>query len=216
MNLAPFIAVEGPIGVGKTSLAKALSKAFQCHLIKEIVEDNPFLEKFYENMGDYSFQTEMFFLSHRFQQLETVREQYLTKGKPIVADYHMFKSKIFAKTTLKKEHFEKYSMICHVLTKDLPMPNLIIYLKASLEMLLTRIRLRGRDIEKNISPDYLKQLIKDYEAFITAFSVEHPEIPILTFNGDDLNFIENQKDLSYICSKVNNILTKDVQNESKP
>lgn len=211
MTPTSFIAIEGPIGVGKTSLAQAVSKSFHYHLTKEIVEDNPFLERFYQNMGDYSFQTEMFFLTHRFQQLEAIRDDYLSKGHPVVADYHIFKNKIFAHRSLKKDHFDKYNVIYNVLTKDLPMPNTIIYLRSSLDTLLSRIARRGRDIEKNLAPEYLKGLIADYDLFMATFSQEHPDISILTFNGDELDFIENQKDLFFILSEIDNVLKKDVQ-----
>lgn len=214
MQHQPFIAIEGPIGVGKTSLAQAISKSFQFHLIKEIVEENPFLGKFYENIADYSFQTEMFFLTHRFQQLETVRDHYISQDKPVVSDYHVFKNKIFAARTLKEEHYNKYQVIYDVLTEDLPMPNVIIYLKASLDTLLKRVHKRAREVEKFITPEYLERLSTDYEVFMKAFSKAHPEIPILTFNGDELDFIENQKDLFYIFKKVDTLLTKDVHNGS--
>ncbi len=216
MKQTPFIAIEGPIGVGKTSLAKAISKSFQFHLIKEIVEENPFLGKFYENIADYSFQTEMFFLTHRFQQLETVRDEFILNDQPIVSDYHVFKNKIFASRSLKPEHYDKYSIIYNVLTEDLPMPNVIIYLKASLDTLLKRVHKRAREVEKHITPDYLERLSTDYEAFMKAFSEEHPNIPVLTFNGDELDFIENKKDLFHIFKQVDNLLTKDVHNGSKP
>lgn len=215
MQNPPFIAIEGPIGVGKTSLAQAISKSFQFHLIKEIVEENPFLGKFYENIADYSFQTEMFFLTHRFQQLESVRDEFILKGEPIVSDYHVFKNKIFASRSLKPEHYDKYQIIYNVLTEDLPMPNMIIYLKASLDTLLKRVHKRARDVEKFITPEYLERLSSDYEAFMEAFSAEHPDIPVLTFNGDDLDFIENKKDLFHIFKQVDNLLTKDVHNGSK-
>lgn len=214
MQHPPFIAIEGPIGVGKTSLAQAISKSFQFNLIKEIVEENPFLGKFYENIADYSFQTEMFFLTHRFQQLEAVRDMYISQGKPVVADYHVFKNKIFAGRTLKQDHFHKYQMIYGILTEDLPMPNMIIYLKANLDTLMKRVHKRARDVEKNISPEYLERLSEDYETFMKAFAEAHPEIPVLTFNGDELDFIENQKDLFYIFKKVDTILAKDVRNGS--
>ncbi|MGP4082821.1 deoxynucleoside kinase [Pseudalkalibacillus sp. R45] len=202
MDKTPFIAVEGPIGVGKTSLAKAISEEFNYHLLKEIVEENPFLGKFYDDIEEWSFQTEMFFLCNRFKQLEDIEELYLKHEKPVVSDYHIFKNRIFAMRTLKEVHFQKYMQIFEIITKDMPAPNMVIYIKASLETLLKRISLRGRDIEKNISPDYLKQLSSDYEIFMYQFQKLHPEIPVLTIDGDKIDFVQNQDQLSDILKVV--------------
>ena len=100
MNI-PFITVEGPIGIGKTSLSKAIADYYQFHLLKEIVDENPFLGKFYTNIEEWSFQTEMFFLCNRYKQLEDIDLKYLQQSKPVVADYHIYKNLIFAKRTLK-------------------------------------------------------------------------------------------------------------------
>ncbi|AZU59824.1 deoxynucleoside kinase [Neobacillus mesonae] len=206
MGEIPFITVEGPIGVGKTSLAKAISEQFQFALLKEIVDENPFLGKFYENIEEWSFQTEMFFLCNRFKQLGDINTHYLSKNKAVVADYHIFKNLIFAQRTLNSEEYNKYYKIYQILTKDMPKPNVIIYLNASLDTLLNRIKLRGREVEKNISPLYLKQLSLDYEQTIALFEKEHPEIPVLRFNGDDLDFIKNEHDLEFIIGKLSSAL----------
>ncbi len=202
MDKTPFIAVEGPIGVGKTSLAKAISEEFDYHLLKEIVEENPFLGKFYDDIEEWSFQTEMFFLCNRFKQLEDIERFYLKHGKPVVSDYHIFKNRIFAMRTLKEVHFQKYMQIFEIITKDMPAPNMVIYIKANLETLLKRISLRGRDIEKNISPDYLKRLSSDYEIFMYQFQKLHPDIPVLTIDGDKTDFVQNQDQLSEILKVV--------------
>jgi deoxyguanosine kinase len=165
MGDLPFISVEGPIGVGKTSLSKKLASQFDFHLLKEIVEENPFLGKFYDNIEEWSFQTEMFFLCNRFKQLEDIDRQYLQLGKPVVADYHISKNMIFARRTLREEQFDKYAQIFDILTHDMPKPNMVVYLHASLDTLLERIRMRNRDVEANIQPSYLEQLSKDYEDF---------------------------------------------------
>ncbi|PFD96457.1 deoxynucleoside kinase [Bacillus cereus] len=208
MTGVPFITVEGPIGVGKTSLAKEISTHMQLHLLKEIVDENPFLGKFYENIEEWSFQTEMFFLCNRYKQLEDINIKYLNQRKPVVADYHIFKNLIFASRTLKDAQYDKYMQIYRILTQDMPVPNVIVYLTASLETLQKRIAMRGREFEKNMDPNYLLQLTKDYETAMDAFKKDHPDIPVLKFNGDNMDFIKNSEDLNVILSTLQNTLSK--------
>ncbi|ASV67747.1 deoxynucleoside kinase [Cytobacillus kochii] len=202
MNQVPFITVEGPIGVGKTTLATALSTHFNYHLLKEIVDENPFLGKFYENIDEWSFQTEMFFLCNRYKQLKDIKDRYILNDMPVVADYHIFKNLIFASKSLEAPEYKKYEQIYHILTDDMPRPNIIIYLRASLDTLLKRIEKRGREIEKNISPLYLEQLSIDYDLKMQAFEKQHPDIPILHLDGDQLDFVHNKNDLQYIIDMV--------------
>ncbi|PGM89815.1 deoxynucleoside kinase [Bacillus cereus] len=209
MTGVPFITVEGPIGVGKTSLAKELSTHMQLHLLKEIVDENPFLGKFYEDIDEWSFQTEMFFLCNRYKQLEDINIKYLNQRKPVVADYHIFKNLIFASRTLKDSQYDKYMQIYRILTQDMPVPNVIVYLTASLETLQKRITMRGREFEKNMDPNYLLQLTKDYETAMDAFKKDHPDIPVLKFNGDDMDFVKNPDDLNIILSALQNTLLKE-------
>jgi deoxyguanosine kinase len=204
----PFITVEGPIGIGKTSLARAISEQFQFALLKEIVDENPFLGKFYDDIEEWSFQTEMFFLCNRYKQLGDINEHYLSKNKSVVADYHIMKNLIFAQRTLNEQEYNKYLAIYHILTKDMPKPNVIIYLNASLDTLLKRIKMRGREVEKNISPLYLEQLSLDYEQAMFQFEQEHPEIPVLRFSGDDLDFVKNEADLKLIIDQLTASLRK--------
>ncbi|MEH7119692.1 deoxynucleoside kinase [Neobacillus vireti] len=208
MGDTPFITVEGPIGVGKTSLAKAISEKFKFALLKEIVDENPFLGKFYENIEEWSFQTEMFFLCNRYKQLGDINTHFLSQNRSVVADYHILKNLIFAERTLNNEEYQKYLKIYQILTEDMPKPNVIIYLNASLDTLLKRIKKRGREVEKNISPLYLEQLSIDYENTITAFEKEHPEIPVLRFCGDELDFVQSEQDLNYILQKLSTSLNE--------
>lgn len=209
MTGVPFITVEGPIGVGKTSLAKEISTHMQLHLLREIVDENPFLGKFYEDIDEWSFQTEMFFLCNRYKQLEDINIKYLNQRKPVVADYHIFKNVIFASRTLKDSQYDKYMQIYRILTQDMPVPNVIVYLTASLETLQKRIAMRGREFEKNMDPNYLLQLTKDYETAMDAFKKDHPDIPVLKFNGDDMDFVKNPDDLNVILSALQNTLLKE-------
>lgn len=209
MSNIPFITVEGPIGVGKTSLAKAISNHFRLHLLKEIVSENPFLGKFYQDIEEWSFQTEMFFLCNRYKQLEDIHMKYLSNAIPVVADYHIFKNLIFANRTLKPVQYHKYIQIYDILTQDMPTPNVIIYLTASLETLQKRISLRGREFEKEIDSQYLLQLISDYETNMDKLSKNHPSIPVLKFNGDDMDFVNNEDDLNNILSMLEITLKKE-------
>ncbi|MFS0691108.1 deoxynucleoside kinase [Sporosarcina sp. 179-K 8C2 HS] len=204
----PFITVEGPIGVGKTTLSKAIAEAQRFHQLSEIVDENPFLNKFYEDIEEWSFQTEMFFLCNRYKQLSDIHKKFLSQQQPVVADYHIFKNLIFARRSLPADEYAKYEEIYHILTKDMPVPNVIIYLHATLDTLMKRIALRGRDFEKNIDPSYLRQLSADYEQFIADFEATHPEIPVLHFNGDKLDFVNDTGDLQTILGRVDETIRK--------
>ena len=204
----PFIAVEGPIGVGKTSLSKTIAESQDFRLLKEIVDENPFLTKFYEDIEAWSFQTEMFFLCNRYKQLSDIKQEINVGETSVVADYHLFKNLIFAKRTLLPSEYEKYEEIYTILTKNMPIPNIIVYLYASQETLMKRIALRGRDFEKNMDPAYLQQLSEDYHTFIADFEARHPGIPVLRFNGDELDFVNNEDDLAYMLQEIDKAIQK--------
>lgn len=205
----PFIAVEGPIGVGKSTLSKEISDTQQFHLLMEIVDENPFLNKFYDDIAEWSFQTEMFFLCNRYKQLGDIQKHYLAAGKPVVADYHIFKNLIFAKRSLSDSDYAKYEQIYSILTEGMPVPNVIVYLHASLETLMKRIAMRGREYERDMDPAYMRRLAADYETFIDEFEQQHPDIPVLRFNGDELDFVANEQDRKYILDAVQTALQKE-------
>ncbi|MEK3767055.1 deoxynucleoside kinase [Paenibacillus sp. FSL R5-0887] len=206
MKHAPFIAVEGPIGAGKTTLASMLAEELNLPIIKEIVDENPFLAKFYQNMDDWSFQLEMFFLCNRYKQLEDTVTQYIDKGKPVISDYHIYKNLIFGERTLKGTKREKYRQIYHVLTDDLPKPNIILYIKADLDTLLKRIAKRGRPFEGDMDTAYLQQLIEDYDDAMASLAIQEPSTVIITIDGNAVDFVENPEHFVEIASHLKELM----------
>ncbi|OMD18133.1 deoxynucleoside kinase [Paenibacillus odorifer] len=206
MKHAPFIAVEGPIGAGKTTLASMLAEELNLPIIKEIVDENPFLAKFYQNMDDWSFQLEMFFLCNRYKQLEDTVTQYIDKGKPVISDYHIYKNLIFGERTLKGTKREKYREIYHVLTDDLPKPNIILYIKADLYTLLKRIAKRGRPFEGDMDTAYLQQLIEDYDDAMASLAIQEPSTVIITIDGNAVDFVENPEHFVEIASHLKELM----------
>ncbi|GIP26756.1 deoxyguanosine kinase [Paenibacillus sp. J23TS9] len=206
MEHVPFIAVEGPIGAGKTTLASMLADQLKFPVIKEIVEENPFIDKFYQNMDDWSFQLEMFFLCNRYKQLKETVSEFIDKGKPVISDYHIYKNLIFSDRTLKGTEREKYREIFHVLTDDLPKPNIIFYIRADLDTLLKRIAKRGRSFEEDIDQNYLQQLIEDYEAAMASLAIREPGTRIITIDGNTVDFVENREHFEEIASHIKELM----------
>ncbi|MFY0543521.1 deoxynucleoside kinase [Brevibacillus sp. H7] len=208
-----LVTVEGPIGIGKTSLSREISRAFGLELLEEIVYENPFLGKFYQNIAEWSFQLEMFFLCNRYKQLQDIRNHYLAKGTSVVADYNIFKNTIFAKRTLSDENLPKYLKIYDILTSDIPQANLVIYLTASIDTVMKRIAMRDRDVERNMDVTYMENLIADYNEFMQEFERHHPEIPVLKFQCDDLDFVHKPEDLRYVMGQIEPIIKTLTQQE---
>ncbi|GGH69391.1 deoxynucleoside kinase [Paenibacillus silvae] len=206
MKSAPFIAVEGPIGAGKTTLATMLSQELNLPLVKEIVEENPFLASFYQNIDEWSFQLEMFFLCNRFKQLEDTGAHYIQQNSPVISDYHIYKNMIFAERTLKGTKRDKYRQIYHLLTDDLPKPNLVIYIEAELDTLMYRINKRGRSFEQNMDPAYMKQLIADYKTGMNDLAKgENPPV-ILKINAEQLDFVQHPEHFRQIVNQVKELM----------
>ncbi|RRJ62224.1 deoxynucleoside kinase [Paenibacillus oralis] len=202
MKPSPFIAVEGAIGAGKTTLATMLAKRFDFPLLKEIVEENPFLDKFYQNSGDWSFQLEMFFLCNRYKQLEDTALKFVSRREPVVSDYHIYKNLIFAQRTLKGAQLDKYRKIYHLLTDDLPKPNFIVFIQADLATLQQRIAKRGRSFEQDIDPGYLEQLIEDYETAMAHIKANEPETVVITVDGNAMDFVEHPDHFEQIVAEI--------------
>ncbi|MDR6725925.1 deoxyguanosine kinase [Paenibacillus amylolyticus] len=207
MKSAPFIAVEGPIGAGKTTLATMLSQELNLPLVKEIVEENPFLASFYQDIDEWSFQLEMFFLCNRFKQLEDTGAHYVQQHSPVISDYHIYKNMIFAERTLKGSKRDKYRQIYHLLTDDLPKPNLVLYIEAELDTLMYRINKRGRSFEQDMDPAYMEQLIADYKTGM-AYLADSPNPPIIIkVDAEALDFVEHPEHFRQIVNQVKEYIT---------
>jgi deoxyadenosine/deoxycytidine kinase len=192
-----YIAVEGPIGVGKTALARRLATEFGSRLLLEQVEENPFLRKFYEEPDRYAFQTQLFFLLERYrQQCELGQLHLFTQGT--VADYLFAKDSIFASITLGADEFHLYQQVFQLLDQRLPRPDLVIYLEARPEVLLRRLRKRDRDFERNIRPEYLEKLTEAFRDYFHRYT----EAPLLVINCSDIDFVEHGGDLADLIKEI--------------
>ncbi|AIC95369.1 MULTISPECIES: deoxynucleoside kinase [Shouchella] len=193
-----FICVEGVIGVGKTTLVTKLSAQFQTEPLYEIVAENPYLEKFYDDMDAWSFQTEMFFLCNRVKQLEDIGK-ILTEGQPVLSDYYIGKNLIFAHQTLDEQKYDQYKRIYNIVSEHLPKPKGILYLKADFDTIMHRIKQRDRSFERKMDPFYIQSLMQDYDQAMTAIS---DVIPVLTIDTTHLDFVTNQDDLNLIIQQI--------------
>ncbi|MCE5091186.1 deoxynucleoside kinase [Staphylococcus devriesei] len=202
----PFIAIEGPIGVGKSSLAHKLSQTLNYYEEREIIDENPFLSDFYDDISKWSFQTEMFFLCNRYKQAKDIAK--MTQG--VVSDYHIYKNKIFARNTLDDTEFDKFDRIFNILTEDIQMPNMIIFLDAHLDVLKQRIAKRNRSFEYQIEDDYLLKLKQDYLAFYNSLKQNGENVILI--NTSEIDFVNNEADYDYILEQIKPMIG-DIGNE---
>lgn len=172
MSGSRLIIVEGPIGVGKSSMAQLLSQEMGARLILEKVEDNPFLHRFYENSDEYAFQTQLFFLLSRFRQLQILQQEDLFSPVTI-SDYFFPKDRLFAQLTLSDDELSLYDQVYTLLNPKLPRPDLVVYLSANTSVLMNRIRQRGQHYEKNITYDYLDAVNDAYNRFFSNTKRAH-------------------------------------------
>jgi deoxyguanosine kinase len=193
---ARHIAVEGPIGVGKTSLVELLASRFEGVKILEDVQ-NPFLEPFYRGKAGASFQVQIFFLLSRHQQHSQLAQTELFT-RLVVADYTMSKDRIFARLNLDDEEFRLYDRLYQMLTATLPRPDLVVYLEADIDTCLRRIRMRGREFERGIEPDYLRRLKDAYNAYFFRYN----ETPLLVVNTDEIDFVNNREDFDNLVQQI--------------
>ncbi|MCS7053767.1 MAG: deoxynucleoside kinase [Ignavibacterium sp.] len=192
-----YIAIEGVIGAGKTALAKKLSSHLDAKLILEQFENNPFLEKFYENRRRYAFQTQMFFLINRFKQQEEIKQEDLFT-KYIISDYLFEKDRIFAYLNLQGDEFKLYESIYPLLAKNIIKPDLVIYLQSKVDRLMYNIKKRGRDIEKSITRSYIEELSEAYNHFFFTYN----STPLLIVNSSEIDFVNSEKDFEELYNQI--------------
>lgn len=189
----PYIAVEGPIGVGKTTLAKRLAELFDYQLLLEDAHENPFLNKFYENRRQNALATQLFFLFQRVQKMDDLKQQDMFKPLRI-ADFLIDKDPIFAQVNLDSDEFELYQKVYSQMTVDAPTPDLVIYLQASVDRLLERIDRRGIASERTISRQYLEELNEVYSEFFLYYDAA----PLLIVNANQLDLVNRQEDFAQL------------------
>ena len=192
-----YIVVEGPIGVGKTTLTRALSRRFGGRTVFEIVEENPFLASFYQDRNKFAFQTQLFFLLSRFRQQQELFQQDLF-SQVTVSDYLFAKDRIFASITLDPNELALYERVYEHLGPRVLKPDLVIYLQARLDVLLARIKKRGREFERKFDPEYLTTLCRSYNDFFFHYN----ETPLLVVNTSDIDFVNNAGDLENLLTAV--------------
>ena len=193
-----FLAIEGNIGAGKTTLAQKISTDFQAKLVLERFADNPFLPKFYEDQARYAFPLEMSFLADRFQQFTDDTSQFDLFKNFMVSDYDVFKSIIFAEVTLQQEEFSLYKQLFNFMYKEVKKPDLYIYLYQNTNRLLENIKKRGRTYEQNIEPEYLDKINQGYLNYIKSF----PHKSSLIIDVSELDFVEKSADYEAILKKI--------------
>ncbi|MFU8812354.1 MAG: deoxynucleoside kinase [Balneolaceae bacterium] len=196
-NSFNFIAIEGVIGAGKTTLAKLLSERHNARLVLEEFEENPFLPKFYEDRERYAFQTQLAFLASRFKQQQKMTNRDLFDDF-IMSDYIFEKDRIFARLNLDDDEMALYDNIFGIMTGISAKPDLIIYLQSSVERLMRNIEQRGRDYERHITESYLKELGDAYNQFFYHYT----KTPLMIVNATEIDFLHNPNHLSYLEEQI--------------
>jgi len=193
-----YIAFEGNIGAGKTTLVHKIAEDFNAKTVLERFADNPFLPKFYKDQNRYAFPLEMSFLADRYQQLSDDLAQFDLFKYFIVADYHIFKSLIFAKITLQEDEYRLYRNLFDIIYKEMPKPDLYIYLYQNTERLLQNIKKRGRNYEQNIEAEYLDKINNGYLEYIKS----QTDLNVLIIDASDRDFVKKQEDYLYVLDKI--------------
>ena len=197
-----YVAIEGAIGVGKTSLAKLLSDRLGAKLVLEKFEENPFLFKFYDDPGRFAFQTQLFFLLQRYQQQQELRQVDMFHNL-LISDYMFIKDRLFASLNLDEKEMNLYDIIANMLERNVINPDLIIYLQADTSTLMKNIAKRGREFEANISYDYINALYEIY----TEYFFRYNETPLVIINTNHIDFVNNSADLNLVIDYIRQPVT---------
>ena len=192
-----YIAVEGPIGVGKTSLANLISKELGARLVLEQFEENPFLPEFYKDPERYSFQTQLFFLLQRYRQQQELKQVDMFQNL-LITDYLFVKDRLFASLNLNEKEMHLYDTVANLLEKNIIRPDLVIYLQADTDSLMNNIARRGREMEEDISKDYIDALGQVY----TEYFFRYQDSPLVIINTNNIDFVHNENDLNEIINFI--------------
>lgn len=206
MSQYPYIAIEGAIGVGKTTLARLIQKDFNAELLLEVFEENPFLSDFYTDRDKYAFQTQIYFLLSRYQQQHRVIEEVIGRS-PLISDYTFAKDRLFAHLNLRGDELDLYEQLHTVLAARIPLPNLVVYLRADTDVLMERIAFRDRPYERNMDREYIDSLRLAYERFFSTYD----QAPVLTIDTNNINFVRNVQDLRAIVGQIRSALETGVR-----
>jgi deoxyguanosine kinase len=198
-----YFAIEGVIGVGKTTLARMLRPAFNAELVLEVFEENPFLSNFYSDRARYAFQTQIFFLLSRYHQQRRNITDRLSSVNALISDYTFEKDALFARINLQGDELEMYYTVQEALAEKITPPDLVVYLRASTDTLMHRIAMRDRPFERAMERDYIHQLNETYDDF---FSNGSHSTRILTIETDELDFVGRSADLDLITGKIRECL----------
>jgi deoxyguanosine kinase len=194
-----YIAIEGVIGVGKTTLARLLAPLFDADLQLEIFEENPFLSDFYSDRARYAFQTQIFFLLSRYHQQRRGVTTIIDSGRALLSDYTFAKDALFARINLAGDELQMYHRVHEALAEKIPMPDLLVYLRANTDNLMQRITLRDRTYERNMERAYIEELNIAYDEF---FSKPYNGTPVLTIDTNPLDFVHHQAHLKLIENRI--------------
>ncbi len=206
-----YLAIEGVIGVGKTTLARLLQPELNAQLLLEVFEENPFLSAFYTDRARYAFQTQIFFLLSRYHQQHHVLARLLQSG-PVISDYTFAKDRLFAHLNLKGDELETYERLHNALAENVIRPDLILYLEADTPVLMERIAVRDRPYERNISEEYIESLRAAYEAFMASYT----EAPVLRIDTNRLDVVRNPQDLAEVVQRVRSALGQGTHQRALP
>lgn len=192
-----YIAIEGVIGAGKTSLATRMAEKFGGRLLLELHEENPFLPDFYRDPRHFAFSTQMFFLLSRYRQQQEIPQRDLFQ-QLLLADYIFAKDRIFASLTLEERELSLYDKVAKLLERNIPPPDLVVYLQSSTERLMANIRLRNRSYEKPMTEEYIRNLNEAYNRFFFSYTAT----PLLVINATAIDFVHNQQDFDDLVAQL--------------